>query len=275
MQRYRGSYLPHTKTESTMRTKCTSVQLERFFNIINALIFIGALVYFIATVSPELVPLGHGQAFCKCTPATASKLNSVYQTVTCLPSVFPSTKEQVSSQYYNDYYVVNNKFEGIITEPALAPCVVSDAPTVTIGVASVSKFPTSDMTFDCATVINPTTGAISFFANITSGPVILTSNGVDIKLHQIYYFKSSAGGYEVALAGYSYLDLHTFHQLGGECVQFLDVRDWQSHCICPLNVIGNAVSIASIAVLAIFPIQLYRNAMREREKGDALRVGEV
>lgn len=47
------------------------------------------------------------------------------------------------------------------------------------------------------------------------------------------------------------------------CSRWLDERVWTHQCKCPLDIIGNAVSIASIVLLAIIPIRylLHRHVM--------------
>lgn len=255
--------------------------MEDWLNAFSALVFIAALIYFIVTNQPELIPLGSGQQFCKCTPAMATTLitTGLAGITSCLTRVNPSTQQQSSGEYF-DFFFFHAGFEylghnGEFNATGLAACAIEDIETVTyeLGARRI-VLPPPGSNFSCVKAVNTTTKSTHLWANLTFVPdeFAITSGIPNVK--QFYSFKTEA--FDFATISFNYVnvpaDSEGRFQMNEafNCLLFLDGRDWSSYCECPLNVIGNAVAIASITILIVLPLRFYRLCRPNPQAGDVL-----
>jgi hypothetical protein len=108
---------------------------------------------------------------------------------------------------------------------------------------------------------NPQFETYHFFANITTPPPLVDYTNTPV--HQLYHFRAkdfdftvfSLLTYQFKMDGSDSSDLESGDR---ECVLFLDAQHWFSSCTCPLDIISNAVAIASVLILIVTPLRFYR-----------------
>jgi hypothetical protein len=235
------------------RMPCRDALAEDWLNVLAALIFLGALIYFIATYQAELVTLGSSQQFCSCTPNTAITIvQKPKGSAFCVGLVQPTTTQQTAGQFFN--FFLAGAFKGTTLDKSFGPCSVSDIPTATYNLADTEiTFPQADMGISCLKKESKSTNSVMYFANVTRLSATLFR---DSKIKQFFHFETTE--FRFATFTTDYVFGPTDDYSASDCVLFLDARDWSSICTCPLDVIGDAVSVASVVIIILLPLRFYR-----------------
>jgi len=255
------------------------ITIEDSLDILNALIFIGALIYFIATVTPALVSIGGDQQFCRCTPATFLTATS-NTNILCVASVVPTTEQQISGQFTRSYFNLVNHTDFYVQENIVGfkpDCTLADVARVNLPINDKNlnlHFPSKDDSiFPCVSVRTTNPPSLEFYANLTTDFPLMDAdvNGI-IPIGQVRHFETPT----FKATTFAFLNqpaTNNAMETGfGECILKVDETHWQSFCICPLNVIGNALAIASITFLFFYPVKLIKimrgTNKRAREKDE-------
>lgn len=216
--------------------------MTELLDILNAMVFIGALLYFIATVSTSCVPLGGEQRFCRCSSATVVTVDPISSTKDglCVMSVEPTTHEQVSGQFLTNYFNVVNRTEfryNWETQNIKNDCTVTDVEAFKLKLNDYNpsvSFPWSPATaFDCVVGRSAKDNTLEFYVNITAGapPVKIPSSG-DQQITQMHRFHAPT--YIVTVVWYT-LFTPTLNDISDAldlCVSELDKVQWYSLCVC-------------------------------------------
>jgi len=254
------------------------VSLSNFLNGLNALVFIGALIYFIATVAPTPVPLGDAQSFCQCSPMRIQQIISTEPTASCIASVKPSTNPQKPGEYQLKFLTLTNTSKPFFyqfserTGNSIKPVVFSKLAIERTDVQNGVQFP--DMGDDFVYWNSEDTNYFEWLVNISHSNTVIVYNNITLPLTMMYYFQTD--NFEILVIkvlNYDNGAFTTFEQWTRECVIAMDSHFWQSACICPLNVISNAVAIASITLVFSYAVTLYDSiatARKQKKTEDAL-----
>lgn len=278
------------------------INAEQFLNIINAIVFIAALIYFSTFAAPRPVVQGEKQRFCSCTPRLAyQRSRNGQQTMNCFSTLYPSSDSQVAGIFTNEY-LTSDRRSGYLSVYGSDPynysvmptCTVSDVAPVNLPMPAFSdvvfRFPSNDYpaeTFKCRGTNTSRSGVVEFMVNITnSKPIFLASLNTVISLTQIYYFKTAKvllvianvdgtifnGTDRVPFDYANYKHVGIIAQEVDACAAYSDTVSWTAMCVCPLDTISDALAVASITFLILYPIRLYHGikAISQNGNGDKM-----
>lgn len=142
--------------------------------------------------------------------------------------------------------------------------------------------------YTCREVNNSRSDLTEFFVNVSNSASIDVNTGYPIQVTQMYYYRTSrvmmvilnvnnlislGTGGSVPFSATNSSHMRVFSDEMARCAAYSDTYTWSGKCVCPLDTIGNAVAVASITFLILYPVKLIqavRKLSQTKQNDDAL-----